>query len=122
MGYARLMAGTSRPPEGAGTENELPAVDGAGEVTVRREGLPEQVDGVTVFREPDGCVVHQPAHNKVHFLNHTAAFVLELCTGDHTVGEIEEILAGFFELTEPAQEAVAAALRQLVAEGLVRIA
>ena len=89
---------------------------------MERDARPVQADGVTVFREPDGCVVHQPARNKVHFLNHTAAFVLELCTGGHTVGEIEEILAAFFDLTEPAEVAVTAALRQLVAEDLVRIA
>jgi hypothetical protein len=66
-------------------------------------------------------VVHQPTRNKVHFLNHTAAFVFELCTGRHTIGEIEGILASLFDVKEPPEEAVENALRQLIEEGLVRI-
>ena len=89
--------------------------------SLRDEARPVQVEGHTVFDEPDGCIVHQPTRNRVHFLNHTAAFVLELCTGRHTIGEVEGIFAGFFGMAEPPKAAVAKALRQLIAEGLVRI-
>lgn len=111
---------SARDPEGCAPSDEScppePSTSG-----LRNDARPVQVEGLSVFDEPDGCVVHQPTRNRVHFLNHTAAFVFELCTGRHTIGEIEGILAGFFDMTEPPEEAAAKALRQLIAEGLVRI-
>jgi hypothetical protein len=83
--------------------------------------MPVQSEGLEIFPETDGYVVHQPERNKVHFLNHTAVFVLELCNGRHRVGEIENILAASFEMTESPSAVVAKILGQFVEEDLVRI-
>jgi hypothetical protein len=87
----------------------------------RSEVKPVQSEGLEVFPESDGYVVHQPKRNKVHFLNNTAVFVLELCNGRHSIGEIGNILASSFEMTKPPSEVVAKILGQFVEEDLVRI-
>lgn len=89
--------------------------------TLSDAAKPVQSEGLEIFPEADGYVVHQPARNKVHFLNHTAVFVLELCNGRHRIGEIESILAGSFDMTESPAEVVAKILGQFVEEDLVRI-
>ena len=84
-------------------------------------GNPLQVEGLEIHEQPDGCVVYQHSREKVHFLNHTAVVLLELCNGKHSMEEIREIYAATFKRSEaPAQE-IAALIEQLVAEELVRV-
>jgi len=44
---------------------------------------PHKAPDVDVHEVVDGFVVYHPSRNRVHYLNHTAAIVLELCTGEN---------------------------------------
>ena len=47
---------------------------------------------------PDGYVVYHDSNDRVHFLNVIATVIFELCDGNHTVGEIREILVTTYEI------------------------
>ena len=81
---------------------------------------PAQAEGLEIYPEADGYVVYQPRRDKVHFLNHTAVFLLELCNGEHDVGEIGEIFRETFSPAEDPGEAVAALLKQFTDEELLK--
>jgi len=84
-------------------------------------GLPVKTDGFEVFPEADGYVVYQSAREKVHFLNHTAVFVLELCDGFHSAAEIRVIFRETFPPAEDPERAVDDILGRFVGEELIRI-
>lgn len=83
------------------------------------DAKPRRVDGVEVNEVADGYVVYDPRADKVHYLNHTAALVLECCTGDNTAEEIVRVVQSAFELSEPPVSETEACLEQLRDEGLV---
>lgn len=67
----------------------------------------------------DGFVVQRRDDDRIHFLNPTAAFVLESCDGTLRAGELPELLAAAFQL-EPAPIAdVEACLQALIEERLL---
>lgn len=84
------------------------------------EANPRRVDGVEVNEVTDGYVVYDPRVDKVHYLNHTAALVLECCTGENTTDEIVRVLQSAFELAEPPVRETQECLDQLRDAGLVR--
>ncbi len=67
----------------------------------------------------DGFVVYHPARDRVHFFNHTAAIVLELCDGKRSSAEISQLVQRCYELPEPPDSEVGECLAQLRDEGLV---
>jgi hypothetical protein len=69
----------------------------------------------------DGCVVYQPEQERVHFLNRTAAAVLELCNGRRGFADIEARVAERFDHHTPDHELTGHILRSFIAEGLVRL-
>jgi PqqD family protein of HPr-rel-A system len=83
------------------------------------ETKPRRVDGVEVNEVADGYVVYDPRADKVHYLNHTAALVLECCTGENTSEEIVRVVQLAFELPEPPVGETQACLYQLRDQGLV---
>jgi hypothetical protein len=70
----------------------------------------------------DGYVVYDRAGDMVHYLNHTASMVLELCNGEDTVAEIAELLADVFADESNVEDAVASCVYQLRGIGLLRAA
>ncbi|HXW44720.1 MAG TPA: PqqD family protein [Streptosporangiaceae bacterium] len=68
----------------------------------------------------DGYVVYDPGADLVHYLNHTAAIVLELCTGRDTADEIAALLSGVFESVPDVHAAVIECIAQLRGLGLVQ--
>jgi hypothetical protein len=88
---------------------------------IRIAGLPVKAAGLEVYPEADGYVVYQAAREKVHFLNHTAVFVLELCDGLHSDAEISAIFRETFPPAEDPERAVDDILRRFVGEELIRI-
>lgn len=48
---------------------------------------------IEVRRAGDDVLVHDSAREKVHVLNGTAGYVLELCDGAHSVSEIASCLS-----------------------------
>ncbi len=81
---------------------------------------PRQVEGIEVNRVADGYIVYQPDRDRVHYLNHTAVLVLELCTGTIAAGEIPTLLKRAYDLPDAPTSEVAECLARLLDEGLVR--
>ena len=70
---------------------------------------------------PEGYVVHDPARDRLHFLNGSAAFVLQCCDGATRADELPALLAAAFRLdADPAAE-VEACLSRLLSEQLVSV-
>ena len=81
--------------------------------------LPSRVDDIDVVEVTDGFVVYNPSRDRVHFINHTAAVVLELCDGTKTDTEIADLVQRCYELPDPPALEVAGCVAQLREEGLV---
>lgn len=80
----------------------------------------ERSDGIEISPVQDGYVVYDPAQDRVHHLNPTAALVLELCTGGNAATDIAGTLREAFGPGEPTDAQVQACIDQLRREGLVR--
>lgn len=80
---------------------------------------PSSVPGLEINPVADGYIVYQPDRDRIHYLNATAAVVLELCNGRNSVDDLAELLQLAFDLAEPPVEAIAACLETLVQEGLI---
>jgi PqqD family protein of HPr-rel-A system len=81
---------------------------------------PQRVGAIEVVPADDGYVVYHPGRDRVHYLNHTAALVLELATGENSDSEITRMLQVAYDLPEPPAQEVRACLEQLRGEGLIR--
>lgn len=73
-----------------------------------------------INQAPDGYVIYQSGPDRVHFLNMTAAVVLELCDGEHSLQEIVEILQAAYDLDTPPLDDFKASVSNLITEGLVQ--
>ncbi len=80
---------------------------------------PTRNANIEVNQVADGYVVYDEKRDRVHYLNHTAALVLEFCTGENTVDDIVAILQKAYELSDPPEEETRACITQLVDEGLI---
>jgi hypothetical protein len=80
---------------------------------------PARVDGLDSHEVEDGLVVYQTATERVHYLNAVASVVFELCTGEHTEEEIEDLVGAAWDLPEPPRDEVRACLERFRAEGMV---
>jgi hypothetical protein len=80
---------------------------------------PVRANGVEVNEVADGYIVYNRERDRVHYLNHTAALVLELCTGRNRASEIVRILQVAYDLPDPPEREIAECLDQLRDEGLV---
>jgi hypothetical protein len=78
-----------------------------------------QIKDLEVNKVPDGYVIYHAPKDRVHFLNVTAAVVFELCDGDHSLTEIEEILIGAYELTDFPRSEFLTCVGNLIKEGLI---
>lgn len=81
---------------------------------------PTSVPGLEINPVADGYIVYQTDRDRIHYLNATAAIVLELCNGRNAAGEMPELMRLAFDLTEPPVDAVVACLETLANEGLIR--
>ena len=81
--------------------------------------LPSRVDEIDVLEMADGFVIYHAARERVHFVNHTAAIVLELCDGTKSDAEIATLVGRCYDLPQPPEAEVADCLTQLREEGLV---
>jgi hypothetical protein len=80
---------------------------------------PVRANGIEVNEVADGYIVYHRERDRVHYLNHTAALVLELCTGRNRTSEIVRILQVAYDLPDPPDREIAECLDQLRDEGLV---
>ena len=81
--------------------------------------LPTREPGLEIEPAGDGFIVYDEGRERVHYLNHTAALVFELSTGELDVRGISEWIAQVYGLAEPPLGDVESALEELVAERLV---
>ncbi len=82
--------------------------------------FPRKADDIEVNEVDDGYVVYQKARDRVHYLNHTAALVLEFCTGENSAGEIPELMKQAYDMAETPEAEVKECLSKLVDEELVK--
>lgn len=80
---------------------------------------PTTVSDIETNEVADGYIVYQPAKDRVHYLNHTAAMLLDLCNGRNALHDLPELMRLAFELSEPPVEEVRGSLELLLNEGLV---
>jgi hypothetical protein len=81
---------------------------------------PQRIDGLDLCEVVDGYVVYEAGNDRVHYLNSTAALVLELCTGDNSRDEIAALLRQAFNLPDSPEAEVTTVLGNFSREGLVR--
>lgn len=80
---------------------------------------PQRAAGIEINEVADGYVAYDPVNDRVHYLNHTAALILEFCTGENSDDEITHLLGAAYDLPEPPLIEVAECLAQLRDERLV---
>lgn len=80
---------------------------------------PLVVPGLEINEVADGYVVHQPALGRVHYLNHTAAVVMEMCNGRNSEAELVRLLQLAYGLGAPPVDDVETCLAGLRAQGLI---
>jgi hypothetical protein len=115
VSHAEALVPTASPSTGVGRADESDAP-----ANVTMSARPRQVDGTEVTFVGDGYIIYHPAQDRMHSLNHTAALVLELCTGESDVDEIARLLQQAFQLPEPPEEETRHCLAVLFDEGLIR--
>lgn len=81
---------------------------------------PRVSEGIEVNEVADGYIVYQPDRDRVHYLNHTAVLLLELCDGRTTAAELPALLRAAYDLAEAPTGEVSECLAKLLKEGLVR--
>lgn len=80
---------------------------------------PRRVDGLEAHEVDDGYVVYHTETDRVHYLNASASVVYELCDGERTETEIEDLVGAAWEMPEPPRAEVQTCLAQLRAEGVI---
>ena len=83
------------------------------------QDYPQAVEGLTRSELEGGVAVYQPSADRVHYLNHTGAVILELCNGEHSVAEIVHFLQVAFALDTPPEQEVRDLLESMTGLGLV---
>lgn len=81
---------------------------------------PARSPAVDINPVEDGYVVYDPDTDLVHYLNHTAAIVLELCDGQRSAGQITAFLQDSYPSARDVAGSVQACLGQLRDLGLVQ--
>ncbi|HEX3632921.1 MAG TPA: PqqD family peptide modification chaperone [Casimicrobiaceae bacterium] len=78
-----------------------------------------RVPGIEIREAPDGLVVYDAARDRVHYLNATAALLLESCDGTLPAAELPALLAAAFGLAAPPTGEVETCLATLLDQGLL---
>ena len=89
------------------------------QATIPPHLAPRRADGLEVRPVPDGFVVYDPSRDRLHFLNATAAFVLESCDGAMTVGDLPALVGAAFRLDADPVDEVEGCVQRLMSEGLL---
>lgn len=79
----------------------------------------DMAPGIEVREAVDGYIVYNSQDDRLHFLNATAAFLLQCCDGRVRAKDLPGILANAFGLDEEPEAEVEACLESLLAENLL---
>jgi hypothetical protein len=80
---------------------------------------PRQAPGLEITEVVGGFVVQKRDGDRLHFLNPTAAFILQICDGGIRADEMPELLASAFALERIPRDDVETCLTALLREGLL---
>lgn len=80
---------------------------------------PKAYGGLDISETEDGFAVFQPEVDRVHYLNHSAVLVLELCDGTHSSQEIARLIQDAYGLAEAPLANVEQTLTSLQQFGLL---
>ena len=80
---------------------------------------PRKVEQLRVGQTADGYVAYTPRSDRIHFLNHTGAAILDLCDGKTSIPEICGRVRQGYELDDDPLDDVRACLDTLLEEGLI---
>ena len=80
---------------------------------------PKRIDGIEINKVSDGYVVYHTEHDKVVYLNHTAAVLLEACDGQTHIDEIKQIIKDVFELDEVPEDDIKNCMNELIETSLI---
>ena len=72
---------------------------------IAAEGHLQRADGLEVHIVDDQCIVYDTVADRIHYLNPTAALVLEFCDGSRSPAEIAALMQEAYQLTaDPVSE------------------
>jgi hypothetical protein len=80
---------------------------------------PKAIAGLDINSTDDGYIVYQPELDRVHYLNHSAVLILELCTGRNSMGEIASLIQEVYRLPAPPLPKVEETVANLLELGLL---
>jgi hypothetical protein len=92
-----------------------------GTAAARARAKPRLVKGLQITHVDDGYIVYDASRERVHYLNHTAGLVMDLCTGQNRWSAIAALVGKAFDLPRAPIREVGAILTQLTGEGLVSL-
>ena len=81
---------------------------------------PQRIEGLEITSVDDGFLIYQPEKDRVHYLNHTAVLILELCNGLRSPAEIAELIQKTYDLPDAPTMEVDEVLEKMREEGLAR--
>ena len=81
-----------------------------------------QAPGLDFSEVLDGFLVYQEERDRLHYLNPTAAAILQMCDGSLAAADVAAVLATGFRLRTVPRDEVAGCLRKLLDEGLIATA
>lgn len=84
------------------------------------ESCPQRTNALQIDPVDDGFMVYQPERGRVHYLNHTAVLVLELCNGENSPEQIAELVKTAYGLAAPPDKEISDALAKLRDEALIQ--
>ena len=87
--------------------------------TCPEQTCPVRATGIEIEEAGDGFIVYDPARDRVHYLNHTAALVLELANGQLDEQGIANWIARVYSLEEAPLSDVVRLIGELTGEGLL---
>lgn len=120
LAFAESLVPEARPAAPAPPDLPAQALPPEGPARLADGAKPTQIPGLEIGFLGDGYVVLHPAEERMHSLNHTAALVLELCTGENDSSEIARLLQNAFGLSEPPLDETRMCLETLFRESLIR--
>jgi len=82
--------------------------------------FPRYIADLDINPADDGFIIYQPEEDRVHFLNPTAVFILELCNGKNSMADIIEVVQHAYGLADAPVNVVQEAVTKLKQEGLLQ--
>jgi len=82
----------------------------------------QKADGLDIHLVEDHCVVFDTVCDRIHYLNPTAALVLELCDGNRPPTEIAALVREAYGLATTPLDEITRCLSSLKEMGIVRLA